>query len=162
MIIFYVDVVEIFINFLLTLQVKPVMPSNQFNGTLRRNSLNPMDNSEVCWKALILILYSSPSSSFFKSYFSLSQRYFHPITTNQPIVGQGGPSNSPVELQVTNLDQNMEPNELRKCLLDAFSEYTKVSTISLFIHLFMSDCTELNMIFLPLGHKFISLFPVRW
>ncbi|KAI5728499.1 hypothetical protein M8J77_017039 [Diaphorina citri] len=49
----------------------------------------------------------------------LNERYFHPIST----VGGPHSSSSPVELHVTNLDQNIEPGDLKRILGACFSEH---------------------------------------
>lgn len=63
-----------------------------------------------------------------KNFLSILQRYFHPICSNQATtISQATQTNGPVELHITNLDQCLDTTELRKCLLNAFGEFTTVS-----------------------------------
>jgi hypothetical protein len=61
------------------------------------------------WKSNILL----------KTILFSCRRYFHPIST----VGGPHSSSSPVELHVTNLDQNIEPGDLKRILGACFSEH---------------------------------------
>lgn len=60
------------------------------------------------------------------------ERYFNPISNSQarqPCQGNSGP----VELQVTNLDQNMDPKEMKRILQAVFREHVSVLYISVFV-----------------------------
>ncbi|XP_034248491.1 meiosis regulator and mRNA stability factor 1 isoform X2 [Thrips palmi] len=60
------------------------------------------------------------------------ERYFNPINNSQarqPCQGTSGP----VELQVTNLDQNMDPKEMKRILQAVFREHVSVLYISVFV-----------------------------
>ncbi|XP_026275264.1 meiosis regulator and mRNA stability factor 1 isoform X2 [Frankliniella occidentalis] len=58
-------------------------------------------------------------------------RYFNPIQSQARHSSQGG--NGPVELQVTNLDQNMDPKEMKRVLQAVFREHVSVLHISVFV-----------------------------
>lgn len=97
---------------------------------LKRNPslpINPQDISKVSKnvtrKAVIPNTYDM---SFIEITSIVLQRYFHPISSNQPTSNQSTQTNGPVELHITNLDQCMDTAELRKCLFNAFGEYTAV------------------------------------
>ncbi|XP_014255164.1 meiosis regulator and mRNA stability factor 1-like [Cimex lectularius] len=54
-----------------------------------------------------------------------SEKYFNPITSSN--------GNQPIELLVTNLDQNIDPTEIKKNLLLLFREHVMVLHISIFM-----------------------------
>ncbi|KAK3909373.1 Meiosis regulator and mRNA stability factor 1 [Frankliniella fusca] len=58
-------------------------------------------------------------------------RFFNPIQSQARHTSQG--SNGPVELQVTNLDQNMDPKEMKRVLQAVFREHVSVLHISVFV-----------------------------
>lgn len=56
-------------------------------------------------------------------YFCL-QNFFNPINRNGG--GQNNGSYSPIELQVTNLDQNIDPKDMKRILHSIFMEHVMV------------------------------------
>lgn len=61
-----------------------------------------------------------------------NDRFFHSISSSQARQTSQG-SNGPVELQVTNLDQNMDAKELKRILQAVFREHVLVLHISVFV-----------------------------
>lgn len=53
---------------------------------------------------------------------SANERYFHPISSSTQMNG-GSHNSPPVELHVTNLDQSIEPADLKRILTACFSEH---------------------------------------
>ncbi|XP_034936191.1 meiosis regulator and mRNA stability factor 1 isoform X2 [Chelonus insularis] len=65
-----------------------------------------------------------------------SEKFFNPINIRCPTNFNSNSNNSlgvPVELQVTNLDQNLDPKEMRRILYAIFMEHVMVHHISIFI-----------------------------
>lgn len=60
------------------------------------------------------------------------ERFFNPISNSQARQSSHG-VNGPIELQVTNLDQNMDPKEMKRVLLVVFREHVSVLHISVFV-----------------------------
>ncbi|KAG8237327.1 hypothetical protein J437_LFUL016342 [Ladona fulva] len=80
----------------------------------------------------------SPVSSFKSTDMDMSEHYFHPIQS----VGSGSNGNptfptvnasNPVELQVTNLDQDIDAKDMKRILLSLFREHVMVLHVSVFI-----------------------------
>lgn len=61
-----------------------------------------------------------------------SDRFFNPINNSQSRQHSQG-STGPVELQVTNLDQSMDPKEMKRMLLAVFREHVSVLHVSVFV-----------------------------
>ncbi|XP_075231628.1 meiosis regulator and mRNA stability factor 1-like protein [Lycorma delicatula] len=59
-----------------------------------------------------------------------SEKMFNPIASSSSSSGSG---NSPVELHVTNLDQNIDPIEMKKILMNMFQENVMVLHVSVFV-----------------------------
>ncbi|XP_046394485.1 meiosis regulator and mRNA stability factor 1 isoform X2 [Ischnura elegans] len=82
---------------------------------------------------------SSPVSSHKTTESDNPEHYFHPIHTVQSGVSgsiassSGNGSFSPVELQVTNLDQDIDAKDMKRILLSVFREHVMVLHVSVFI-----------------------------
>lgn len=59
------------------------------------------------------------------------EKFFHPINRNGNTATNG--SYTPIELQVTNLDQNIEPKEMKRILSSIFMEHVSVLHVSIFM-----------------------------
>ncbi|KAK2576438.1 hypothetical protein KPH14_005771 [Odynerus spinipes] len=59
------------------------------------------------------------------------EKFFHPINRNGSGTTNG--TYTPIELQVTNLDQNIEPKEMKRILSSIFMEHVTVLHISIFM-----------------------------
>lgn len=61
-------------------------------------------------------------------FFNFTQKFFNPINNRSgpnPIISNG--TNIPIELQVTNLDQNIDIKDMKRILSSVFMEHVSVS-----------------------------------
>ncbi|XP_069692388.1 meiosis regulator and mRNA stability factor 1 isoform X2 [Periplaneta americana] len=61
------------------------------------------------------------------------EHYFNPISTSKLGTSGNASCHNPVELQVTNLDQNIDAKELKRMLLSVFREHVMVLHVSVFV-----------------------------